>query len=530
MKSLIAKVFLSGFVACLGLLPTVAQRTNNIFDAQIPGEPNKQFQFLAFYINQGVTSNFFPTNEFLRGQVIGRMFGRNTTSTSSTEITQYAEQRLIPFFIYQPNLFDGRAIMRASFEIDWTWGDVSYGTGGNQGGAVSGHQVNIQTQNIEIEYIPVTGWMINLGLQRMYDNPYNPYRTVAEKMLQNGYRMTYFGTHAVGLTLYRNADFYRWKAGYFKFYENDIFMSDDVNMFELQFEANLNKLWRAAITSNYVHDRASGKGGISILGQGLNSNLAEYNGVFRFKFGSNSYNADVVWFGTHFSRNADFMLDRFMLNGFFNYNTGIVDVNMPTGWERGATIGGFATNLRLAYRYGQTIFDYFSVDMMYTTGDDNGIEDGRYSGVITGNSWAAPGGFWINSGAYLLFPHANVVNRFTPVVGDLSNMGYGLSGGTANISKSIIPYRLNLKFGTAAAVSNATPIGGGKFLGIEANAGLVYNLGPFMSVELHGAHLWLGDFFDSADDRYGFPVNGGVQGERPVNPWTAFIVYKWLMF
>ena len=203
MKSLIAKVFLSGFVACLGLLPTVAQRTNNIFDAQIPGEPNKQFQFLAFYINQGVTSNFFPTNEFLRGQVIGRMFGRNTTSTSSTEITQYAEQRLIPFFIYQPNLFDGRAIMRASFEIDWTWGDVSYGTGGNQGGAVSGHQVNIQTQNIEIEYIPVTGWMINLGLQRMYDNPYNPYRTVAEKMLQNGYRMTYFGTHAVGLTLYQ---------------------------------------------------------------------------------------------------------------------------------------------------------------------------------------------------------------------------------------------------------------------------------------------------------------------------------------
>jgi hypothetical protein len=507
-----------------------AQQSSKVFETQIPGEPNKQFQFLAFYINQGVTSNFYPQNEFLRGQVLGRMFGRNSVTTSDTITTAYVEQRLIPFFIYQPHLFDGRAILRAVFEIDWTWGDVSYGAGPNQGGAVSGHQVNIQTQNIELELIPKLGWSVNLGLQRMFDNPYNPYRTLADKMLENGFRMTHFGTHAVGVTLYRNADFHRFKAAFFKFYENDIFRDDDVNMFEFQYEKNINKLWRAALSTHYVRDRGNGRGGVSILGQGLNSQLAEYNGVFRFKFGSAPYEADVAWVGTHFSRNADYMIDRFFLNGFFNYNLGVVNVLRDSGWKKGAEIGGFSANFRSGYRYGQTIQDRISIDLMYTTGDENGIEDNKYSGVLTGNSWAAPGGFFINSGAYLLFPHGNVVNRFTPVIADISNIGYGFTGGTANFSKGIIPNRLHVKVGTAAAMSNATPIGGGRSMGIEANAGIVYNLGTFMSIELHGAHMWLGDFFDSADDRYGVAVNGGVQGERPVNPWTAFIVYKWLMF
>ncbi len=526
------KRFFAG--TCLVILVTLfnatAQQSGRVFDTQVPGEPNKEFQFLAFYINQGVTSNFFPQNDFLRGQVLGRMFGRNSVMTNDTATNGYIEQRLIPFFIYQPHLFDGKAILRAVFEIDWTWGDVSYGAGPNQGGAVSGHQVNIQTQNIELELIPKTGWQINIGLQRMFDNPYNPYRTLADKMLENGYRMTYFGTHSTGVTLYRNADFHRFKVGFFKFYENEIFRDDDVNMFEFQYEANINKLWRAALTSHYVRDRGNGRGGVSILGQGLNSQLTEYNGVFKFRFGSAPYEADIVWLGTHFSRNADYMIDRFFLNGFFNYNLGVVNVLRTAGWRKGAEIGGFAANLRAGYRYGQTIQDRITLDLMYTTGDENGIDDNRYTGVITGNSWAAPGGFFINSGALLLFPHGNVVNRFTPVIADLSNIGYGFFGGTANFSKGIVPYRLHAKTVVAAAISNATPIGGGRNMGFEVNGGLVYNLGPFMSIELHGGHLWLGNFFDSADDRYGFAVNGGTTGTRPVNPWTAFLVYKWLLF
>ena len=141
-------------------------------EKKIPEKAEKEFQYIAYFYNHYVNSNIYPTNDFLKGQVIGRLYGQNTTTTTDTLTASYFEQRILPFFIYQPKLFDGRAILRASFEIDFTWGDVAYGTGGNFGGAVSADQVNIQTQNVELELIPATGWAINLGLQRMYDTPH----------------------------------------------------------------------------------------------------------------------------------------------------------------------------------------------------------------------------------------------------------------------------------------------------------------------------------------------------------------------
>lgn len=184
------------------------------FEHEIPRKANNELQFFAFFINQGVTSNFYPTSEFLRGQVVGRLFGKNTTTTSDTATSAYIEQRIIPFFVYQPNLFNGKAILRASFEIDWTWGDVAYGTGGNLGGGISADQVNIQTQNIELELIPWPRWTINLGLQRMFNTPYNPYRTLFDKMTQTGYRLAYFGTDAVGISFRHDRDFARYKVGF----------------------------------------------------------------------------------------------------------------------------------------------------------------------------------------------------------------------------------------------------------------------------------------------------------------------------
>jgi hypothetical protein len=229
--------------------------TTHFMSKDIPEKADKEFQFLAFFINQGVSSNFYPTNEFLRGQVVGRLFGQNSTITSDTAQSFYVEQRIVPFFIYKPHLFNGKAILRASFEIDWTWGDASYGTGGNLGGAISADQVNIQTQNIEVELLPWKGWAINLGLQRMFDSPYNAYNTLFDKMTNTGYRLGYFGTDAVGISIRNDRDFGKYKAGFYKFYENDIYKDDDVNMFELMAERSITPLWNVGASLNYVRDR-----------------------------------------------------------------------------------------------------------------------------------------------------------------------------------------------------------------------------------------------------------------------------------
>lgn len=514
---------------------SVAQNpSNQYFSGEIPEKANKEFQFLAFFINQGVTSNMYAQNDFLKGQIVGRLFGANTSTTSDSLVSRYIEQRIIPFFIYQPKLFDGKAILRASFEIDWTWGDAAYGVGGNFGSAISADQVNLQTQNIELELIPAKGWYINLGLQRMFDTPYNPYRTMFDKMTTTGYRLAYWGTDGVGISVRREWDYSKVKAGYYKLYENYVQLNDDVTLMELTGEKDVSKKWKLGGSVYYVRDRASGAGGVSILSQGFNSLLASHNGVYRFNYGTVPYKADVFWLGTFFGRNTEHWHDPWMITGFVKANIGTADTLRnqsvsKTEWNRSHDILGLAANLRLSYRYGQTLNDNITLDVTFTTGDENGLSDGRYSGVITGNTWGAPGAIFISTGSYILMPHGNVVNRYTPAIVDISNMGYGLTAGTLNFSRGIIPHRLNAKVGLAAAMSNVQPLGGGFFMGAEINGNIAFNFGPFMSLELHGAYLKLGDFYDSKQSSYGSSVNGNSD-TRPVNPWTTFLVFKWLMF
>ncbi len=519
-----------GFAQNKSEIPGTDANKFNLFSTDMPynAKANREFQFLAFFINQGVHSNLYPKASLFNGQLVGRLFGPNSSSTSDTSSSNYFEQRIIPFFIYQPKLFNGKAILRTSFEIDWTWGDQAYGISGNKGGAINADQVNIQTQNVELELIPFKNVAINLGLQRLYDTPYNPYRTMFDKMTSTGYRLAYWGTDAVGISARYDGDFQKVKAGYYLLYENNTELNDDVTLTELVYQRKLSMLWNLGGSLYYVRDRGKGQGGVSVFGEGLASTLAAYNGSFVFNV-PRDYKADIVWLGATISRNPDFWLDPFQLTGFANFNLGNVKSNTGNSYEKAADVAGFAGNIRAAYRYGSTLNDYFSADFIYASGDQNGITDKKYKGVITGNSWGMPASIFIGTGGYLLFPHANVVNRFTPVVSDISNMGYGLIGGTMNVAHDLIPNKLNVKTGMATAISPAKPQGGGRNLGTEINGAVSYTLGPFMSIEMHGAYMWLGDFFDSQDDSHGSSINGNSL-TRPVNPYTAFVVYKWLMF
>ena len=108
-------------------------------------------------------------------------------------------------------------------------------------------------------------------------------------------------------------------------------------------------------------------------------------------------------------------------------------------------------------------------------------------------------------------------------------MGYGLNAFTINAHYDLIPHKLNVKIGGAQGFSNIIPQGGGANIGTEINAAIKYKLGVFMSIELHTANLWLGDFYDSNDATYSSDINGSYD-HRPPSPWTAFLVYKWLIF
>ena len=482
-------------------------------------ENKKELSFIGYYIMIGTTSNIAPTNEFLKGQVVGRLFGGNTTQTSS-RTSVYYEQRFMPMFTYTPRLFDGWAKMRMSFEIDWTEGDAAYTAGGNFGGGFGADVVNMQTQNLFIEFRPKKTLIINAGLLRLYDNVRVPYYTPTNQLVYKGFRLALFGSDASGANVtWTPKTYLHLKAGAYQLWENNVDQDDDVQLFEAASEYDLDIVNTVGFSAYYLRDHANGKGGVSVLGEGLNSNLSGYNGVFNFDLGNHRYKADIFWLGVPFFGNPLLDQGRFGYNGFVFTTLGNVTVEGAPD----VSVMGFAANTRLAYKWGQTVNDLFAIDALYTSGDKNGISDNKYSGVLTGNNWTSPGAVFFSHGLYLLIPHANVVNRYYGAVCDIQNLGYGVSAASAIASLDIIPNKLMVKAGTGAALSSAPNSYGGKYIGAEVNANIRYTLKVFMDLELHAAYLKLGGFYDDPS------VNGGMT-VRPKDPWTVFATLKWIMF
>jgi hypothetical protein len=483
-----------------------------------------ELTFVGYYLIRSELSDIAPTNEFLKGQVVGRLFGGNTTFTSS-KTSQFTEQRFLPMFTYTPRLFDGWAKMRASFELDWTWGDANYGAGGNFGGAFAADAVNLQTQNVFIEFHPRQSVYINAGLLRTYDNVRVPWYTFVDDLLLTGYRLAMFGSDASGAQIFKAlAPDLRLKLGGYEFYENNVEQADDVSMYDADLEKDLGIATSVGVSVNYLRDKANSEGGVSILGQGLNSALSNYNGVFNFNFAAGEkYKADIFWLGTHFHHNPLLMQGRFGLSGFAWYNLGQAKTVLRT-----VDIGGLAGNLRLAWRYGRCQEDQIVLDGIFTTGDDNNISDNKYSGVLTGNNWTSPGAVFISHGLYLLLPQGTVVNRYVAAVEDIQNIGYGLTAGSLTVARDLVQNKFRVKLGTGIGMATKTPAGMKKFIGSEVNLNLRYRPKVFLDLELHAAYLWLGDFFESP------VVNGSPPGEpsyeRPKDPWTMFASVKWIMF
>lgn len=506
-------IILSLLAICFAL----QAQTQDTFSEKEEKADRKEFTFIGYYFMRGEQSNIAPTNEFLKGQVVGRIFGGNTTRTSNNR-SSFAEQRFIPIIAYSPRLFDGWATIRMNLEFDWTLGDANYGAGGNFGGAFGADFVNAQTQNLFIEFRPKKTFFINAGLTRLFDNVAVPAYTVTSQLVNTGYRLAFWGSDASGIAMHYLMPNKRVKAAAYQLYENNVEQNDDVTLYEMDYEYDLDIVNSIGLSFWYLRDRANGEGGVSILGQGLNSGLSNYNGVFNFDFGNKKYIADVYWLGSHFHGNPLLNQGRFGYNGFTIMNFG-----QAKTVSQMVDILGFAGNLRLAYKYGKNANDFISVDGVFSSGDKQNIRDGKYNGVLTGNNWTAPGAVFFSHGLYLLLPHGNVVNRFNAAVIDIQNVGYGFAGASLVGSHDIIRNKFKVKAGMGTGFAPVAPDQGGNYIGSEINMNLCYTLKVYMDLELHAAYLQLGDFFDSPE------LNGGQTG-RPQNPWTVFVTLKWIMF
>lgn len=494
--------------------------------------PDRQLQFFGYFFTRAEMTNVAPENDLFRGQVIGRLFGPNTTGTSKKR-SSFVEQRFLPIFIYEPRLLSRRARMRASFEVDWTYGDSSNATGANFGGGFNADQVNLQTQNLEIEIdLPRPGWHIDVGLQRLYDTPFNPYTTPVSTLFNTGERLAFWGSDAVGVTVFGREGDWSIKAGAYQLWENLIQEDDDVWLLEAATDLHVFKTWHVGATTRYLRDSSTGEGGVGILGQGPNSQLADYMGVFRFAIPDDveDWRAHFVWTGLNTAYNVDFAAGRWMASGFAVGNFGQVQTEIPEQpdqYDKLTNVLGLAANARAGFRYGRSTRDTITAEVVYSSGDADALEDGTYSGVVTGNTWGGPGAVFGGTGTYLLFPHTNVVNRFYAAVLDLSNAGFGVSGGVLNLRYDIIRNKLSAKLGGGLARSNVQPVEGANFIGAEYNLNVSWRIMPMLDLDLHAAYLDLGGYYDSPEI---VEPDEMMQAVRPRDPWTTFVTLKWLMF
>jgi hypothetical protein len=256
-------------------------------------------------------------------------------------------------------------------------------------------------------------------------------------------------------------------------------------------------------------------------------------GGFRFPLGNSVYNAHVVWLSLDLSYNPEFTVGRWGGSAFVVANLGqilsapsvpLMNSSVAAGpLENAATLAGVTLNGRIGYRFGPTRADRVDAEVMFTSGDGNGIADKVYTGAITGNTWGVPAGLYVSSGAYLLLPHPNIINRTSTAVFDVANLGLGLTSATLNAGYDLVPNVFGAKIGVAAGFSNITPPGGGNFIGFEANAALVWRMRFGFTLEAHGAYLKLGDFYDSPS-----VVVGGTGG-RPRDPFMTMLALKWIV-
>ncbi|KER09568.1 MAG: hypothetical protein HY22_10715 [[Candidatus Thermochlorobacteriaceae] bacterium GBChlB] len=490
-----------------------------------PEKPPQELQFIGFFFTRLTASNIAPENEFLRGQIIGRLFGPNSTTTVP-QTAFYGEGRFVPLFVYRPSLLDGIAIFRGLFKVDVTWGDVNYGVGNNVGGAINAGTVNIQTLMANLELRFNQSWNVVIGVQRIFDNPRDPNVNTLQTNQTSANRLMFWGTQGVGISSYFNlSPVTTGRLGYYQLYENFIQIDDDVVLLMADAETRIGGLWELGGSAWYLYDRGQGEGGVSILGQGFNSLLVDYNGGARFQLGQNRYKGDVIWAGANVSYNREFIGGRVWASAMTMFNVGNLNVFTPQGADAGNVgIFGVTAHASFNYKYGQTNNDRVSIEALYTSGDANNVSDGQYTGVVTGNTWGSPVGIFSSHRAFLLFPDVQVVNRYYSAVHDISNMGFGTTAVFFNYFNNIVPNKVLIKLGAAAALANQPPSGAGQFIGAELNAELKYSLALFLDLGVSAAYMINGDFYDSPLTR---PTDLGT---RPKNPWAVFSTISWLMF
>ncbi|MFT5685285.1 MAG: hypothetical protein ACI8RZ_006235, partial [Myxococcota bacterium] len=221
-------LFLLTTAALSAPIPEVWGSTADAEEAVEPTLPTPGgLTFLGLYQARAATSNTITTGA-LDGQVIGALGGTNGTTVfvaGQTDLdgdgvadeglgnSTWTEQRLNGFFTYAPPTLDGRASLTAGFEIDFLFGDGSYGVGGNAGGGFGADSVNLQTRRLHVSFAATDHLKVIAGLQFVADGVYDPTTSTMDDLIRAGGGLKFFGSEAAGVSVFGSHEAVRYRLG-----------------------------------------------------------------------------------------------------------------------------------------------------------------------------------------------------------------------------------------------------------------------------------------------------------------------------
>ncbi|MCP4805819.1 MAG: hypothetical protein GY884_10795 [Proteobacteria bacterium] len=440
-----------------------------------PSEPVTGVTFFALAQTKVTASNVVTTNPFFDGQVVGTLGGTSGVEVSDEDTSIFAEQRAAAFLGYRPALLDGKAGLNTAFEVDFAWGDASYGIGGNTGGGFGGDQVNLQTRRLNADFqseLAGHEQTTVVGLQWLGDGVAMPTDGL-DAVFRSGGRGTVFASEAAGVTVYGRGERVDYRLAGATLVENASATSDDVGL--LMADLQIASDWRSSIG---VHawslvDRSGGTGGA--LGVGPASALAELQGASSLDIGPTD--ATLGWLGADAGFNADLRRGDVGAHGVVIGNVGTL---VPeTGPE--LAVRGVLADIEGRWRYQPGAGSVLRGEVLYVSGDDP--RDATYTGFITGNSYGAVGAVHATHGTLLLHPDLLSINRQVSQTGDVAAGGRGQLSLTGSLGYDPIPDRLTVQVGAGHAAY------GGGTSAQELNARVIAQPLLFLRTGLSGAYL-----------------------------------------
>jgi hypothetical protein len=393
-------------------------------------------------------------------------------------VANFVEQRARLQYIAKANA-DLKLVTH--FELDYVyWGNSSYATGRNQGGAIGADSVNLETKSIYLDANPCKNLNMKLGMMPNND----------------AFKGVMFDTDMAGLLFSSSYGKFTPSLGVFRFADSGLASRDNVighktaDMLMLDGKFAPSKDLKVGGAYYLFSDNSNVAGGFS-------------GPVVDIKMNVLGANAEITG-------------GPLTLNGFAIFETGTVNQRKTNAYA-----GNVGAKLKVGPGTARTEF-------LYISGDDKTTGDSSAFYAVTGQLNAEHG--YYDNEMVILGRDKNAYTTDNAIIFSSNNKNQGTIGGYIGYDLPInarLTTAFNAGFAAVAKENASKPsiyangartarVNDSNYLGTEINAEVNYQLMEGLSTSFRAAYVVLGGYYKDV------ALNG-----TPENPYDAKLIFKY---